>query len=138
MKRLYIDIDGVILSHIRGDGPMGFVLKDKSDDFIIWATDNFDCYWLTAWSTNGQQKMIKSFLLPHLPKQAKKIKYSVWSDLKTEGIDMTDDQWIWIDDNLLKSEQQKLKETGMLNNFIKINAQNMSMDSTIIELEKRL
>ncbi|MEK7072577.1 MAG: hypothetical protein AAB969_03335, partial [Patescibacteria group bacterium] len=41
MKNLYLDIDGVLLTK-HGDMALHLV------DFLNFATNNFDCYWLTT------------------------------------------------------------------------------------------
>ena len=135
MKSLYIDIDGVILSKNKGQGPLGLSLKENACDFIIWATQNFNCFWLTGWSVNGDKTMIKQALLPFLPKEAKHIKYAIWKDLKTEGIDLTNDQWIWIDDQLLRNEQKILSEVNMIKNFILVDTNDKSVDSMVEKIK---
>ena len=124
--RLFIDVDGVLVSTQPGSGPMGLAFKEHVDEFIIWATANFDCYWLTGWAPNGYMKMLNDKLLPHLPPEAQNIKMAMWNDLKTEGLPQ-DKNWIWIDDNLLPNEREQLKTIGCLRNFILVDRQEPSL-----------
>ena len=118
--RLFIDIDGVLLSTQPG-GPLGMAFKEHVDEFIIWATANFDCYWLTGWAPNGHMRIISDKLLPHLPPEAKYIKVAMWNNLKTEGLPQDSNNWIWIDDNLLRNEREQLEKMGCLRNFILVD-----------------
>jgi len=129
MFKLFIDVDGVILIPRQGSGsgPLQMSLKEHVDEFIIWATSEFDCYWLTGWAPNGHMKMINDRLLPHLPPEASNIKVAIWSDLKTEAISNGDRNWIWIDDNLLKNERAYLESINCLRNFILIDPQEPSL-----------
>lgn len=118
--RLFLDIDGVLLTAQPGNGPMGLALKEHVDEFLIWATSYFDCYWLTGWAPGGYMGMINDKLLPHLPPEAQHISIGLWNDIKTEGLPQ-DKNWIWIDDNLLRNERERLEEIGCLRNFILVD-----------------
>lgn len=123
---LFIDVDGVLLNSRPGNGPLRMSLKENVDEFIIWATSEFDCYWLTGWAPNGRMKIINDNLIPHLPPEASNIKVAMWSNLKTEALPDNKD-WIWIDDNLLKNERAQLESAECLKNFILIDPQEPSL-----------
>ena len=125
--KLFIDINGVLLSSRPGHGPFQLALKENLDEFIIWATSEFDCYWLTGLAPNGHMKIINDVILPYFPPEASNIKVAIWSDLKTEAISKNDKNWICIDDNLLKNERAYLEYIGCLHNFILIDPQEPSL-----------
>lgn len=124
---LYLDVEGVLITPQPGSGPFGLARKEHLDEFIIWATANFNCYWLTGWAPSGHMNLLNDKLIPHLPPEAKKIKVSIWNDLKTEGLPYKNNDWIWIDDNLLKNEQKYLESIGCLRNFILVDPQEPSL-----------
>ena len=117
--RLYIDIDGVIIAPVAGDGPFGLAMKEYVDEFIEWATDSFDCCWLSCWAVHGNMHLIEEKLLPWLPPEAKTIKAAKWGYLKTEALEGRD--WIWIDDNLLPKEKEFLEERKLLDHYIHVD-----------------
>ena len=121
---LYLDIDGVLVIPRpgNGNGPFEMSLKEYVDEFIIWATSEFDCYWLTGWLP----ETINSKLLPCLPPEASQIKIASFRDVKTEALSKNGN-WIWIDDNLLKNERDYLRSINCLRNFILIDPQEPSM-----------
>ena len=52
--KLYLDIDGVLLTR---DGS----LANHSTEFLRWAVENFECYWLTTRDRNGLENIISAF-----------------------------------------------------------------------------
>ena len=137
--RLYIDVDGVLLTYRpdKDGGPFGLSQKDGVPEFIEWATANFDCYWLTAWATNGRDRLLKDKLLPYLPDAAQQIKIAYWSDLKTEAFKDGDGDFLWIDDNLLGAERQFLEEAGWMDNFIRVNTKDTTLAPVVAEIQRR-
>lgn len=110
MRKLYLDIDGVILTkkHTRK--------ANNLEEFIDFILKNFECYWLTT-HCNGDNKATLKYLSQYLEvdliNKLGAIKSTSWSTLKTEAIDMTDD-FIWIDDEPMQAEIEKLIEAGKL------------------------
>ena len=100
MKKLYLDIDGVILTTKRTK-PADFAIP-----FIDFATNHYDCYWLTT-HCKGNTSIPLAYLAEHFDKatigKLQKIKPTNWSTLKTEAIDFLSD-FIWLDDNPFASE----------------------------------
>lgn len=136
IRRLYVDVDGVILSHRPGGGPIGMSLKEHIDEFFKWATSNFDCYWLTGWATHGNRQLIDTILLPHLPEEAKLIDVAIWSNLKTDAI--KNGESLWCDDELLKPEREYLEENGWFNNFILVDPNEPSLKHLIQKIKQRV
>lgn len=116
MKNLYLDIDGVLLGH-------GSVPANGLVEFLKFATENFDCYWLTT-HCNGDVKPVFLYLVGKVPEEAlayiQKIKPTSWGPLnKTEGIDFSK-PFYWLDDDLFEPERRVLEEKSCLENFILI------------------
>lgn len=105
MKKLYLDVDGVVLTK-QGE-PASHLLV-----FLKYATESFDCYWLTTHCHGDTQTVIDN-LSGVVPDEAipylKKLKPTVWSLWKTEAIDFSQD-FVWLDDYAFDGEKQILKE----------------------------
>jgi hypothetical protein len=114
---LYIDIDGVLLANELN-------LAIGAEEFIKYAADNFDVYWLTTHCMNGEaehaleyvSRATKTNLLPWL----EKFKPTIWSLKKTEAIDFTK-PFLWYDDDCYSEEQKILKEHDVFNSWIEVN-----------------
>lgn len=114
--KLYIDIDGVILTK-KHNLPKGV------NEFIRFITTNYDCYWLTTHCRNGENKTIKylsEFFLEEQLFMLRKIKATNWDDLKTNAINLNSN-FLWIDDNPFVSEIKALKLGGKSKNLIKVD-----------------
>ena len=100
MKKLYLDIDGVLLT-AKHTAPAGSVVQ-----FINFVTSNFDCYWLTT-HCKGNKQTALNYLGKHFDDKTlnkmKTIKPTNWTALKTEGIDFTSD-FFWLEDSPFQSE----------------------------------
>ncbi len=110
MRKLYLDIDGVILTKKHTSQ------ADNLEEFIDFILKNFECYWLTTHckgDKNVTLKYLAQYLEITLIDKLKAIKPTMWSTLKTEAIDMNDD-FIWIDDEPMQAEIEKLIEAGKL------------------------
>jgi hypothetical protein len=114
---LYIDIDGVLLANELN-------LAIGAEEFIKYAADNFDVYWLTTHCMNGEaehaleyvSRATKTNLLPWL----EKFKPTIWSLKKTEAIDFSK-PFLWYDDDCYSEEQKILKEHDVFNSWIEVN-----------------
>ena len=116
MKNLYLDIDGVLLD--KGSAAEGLV------EFLRFATENFDCYWLTT-HCDGDVTPVFLYLVGKLPAEAlpyiEQVKPTKWGSLsKTDGIDFIK-PFYWLDDNLFETEKRVLEEKNLLNSFIHVN-----------------
>ncbi len=52
--KLYLDIDGVLLTR-NGS------LANHAREFLEWAIENFECYWLTTRDRRGLENIISAF-----------------------------------------------------------------------------
>lgn len=105
--KLYLDIDGVfLLPTVSENYDCGWTLAEDAEEFLDWALDTFDCYWLTARDMRGDRAEIErafraSLQSPSLPpfliNALKHIEPTRWSRTKITGIDL-ESNFYWIDD----------------------------------------
>lgn len=117
LKKLYIDIDGVLLTTKRT------TTADFAVDFIDFVTTHFDCYWLTTHckgNTSNPLAYLARYFDSETLEKLKKIKASNWTTLKTEAIDFAS-EFIWLDDNPLVSEINVLMSHSAINKLIKVD-----------------
>lgn len=118
MRKLYLDIDGVLLTkrNVR--------VADKAMELIDYALSNFDCYWLTTHCRTNDTKHVLCYLSEFFPDDAvdrlKAVKPTIWSTLKTEGIDFNS-KFYWLDDCLFESEKKVMEQHNCLDSIIKVN-----------------
>lgn len=116
MKKLYLDIDGVL---IKKDGTPAEGLVE----FLAFATEHFDCYWLTT-HCDGDAEPVFLYLVGKVSPEAlpyiEKVKPTSFGARKTDAIDFTSD-FYWLDDTVFESEQAVLREKGYLDRFILID-----------------
>lgn len=121
MKKLYLDIDGVLLT------PKNTRAADGAIEFIDLALSNFDCYWLTTHSKNGNNDQVLKLLAQYFPEDVieklKTVKPTKWDTLKTEGIELRSD-FYWLDDYAFEAEKQVLKKNCRLDNLILVDLNN--------------
>jgi hypothetical protein len=100
MKKLYIDVDGVLLTAKETR------VADHVLLFIDYIIENFDCYWLTT-HCKGDSKSVLNHLSEYFDQQIieklRVVQPTSWNTLKTEAIDFTSD-FYWIDDNPMQFE----------------------------------
>ena len=114
---LYLDIDGVLLANEEN-------LSIGAAEFIKYAADNFDVYWLTTHCMNGDpahaieyvQRATSDNLRPYL----EKFKPTTWSLAKTEAIDFSK-PFLWFEDDCFSGEKIDLHEHGVFNSWIEVN-----------------
>ncbi len=114
---LYLDIDGVLLANEEN-------LSIGAIEFIKYASDNFEVYWLTTHCMNGDpthaveyvQRTTDENLRPYL----QKFKPTAWSLKKTDAIDFTK-PFLWYDDDCYSGERLSLKENNVFNSWIEID-----------------
>ena len=121
MKRIYLDIDGVLLTQRNQR------ISEGAIDFLNYLLQNFDCYWLTTHCHNNDTSAVIGYLSQFFPnnmiENLKSVKPVVWDTLKTEGIDF-DSDFYWIDDYPLESEKKVLEQHNCLENLIQVNLDN--------------
>lgn len=105
MIRLYLDIDGVLLTK-------KLQVPEGAQSLIAFAVKHFDCYWLTTHCRHGANKSIP-YLAQFYPTSTiellKQVKANDWMDLKTEGIRKGSD-FIWLEDAPFEAERRVLEE----------------------------
>ena len=114
---IYLDIDGVLLANEEN-------LAIGAIDFIKYATDNFDVFWLTTHCMDGNtthaieyvQRASTDNLRPYL----EKFKPTKWSLMKTEAIDFNK-PFLWFDDDCYSGERLELKKHDVFNSWIELD-----------------
>ncbi|MCR4324925.1 MAG: hypothetical protein NUV69_04545 [Candidatus Curtissbacteria bacterium] len=119
MKKLYLDIDGVILN------------KDLSPanhlkEFLERVLPKYDVYFLTT-HCKGDAEYTLNYLSRLLDQEIiellKTVKPTTFDRLKTEGIDFNS-EFIWLDDYLFDSEIAELEKHGAKDSWIKADLKN--------------
>lgn len=114
---VYLDIDGVLLANESH-------LAEGAAEFIKYAADNFDVYWLTTHCMDGNpdhaieylQRGSEEDLRPWLTK----FKPVRWSIKKTEAIDFTK-PFLWFDDDCFSGEKIDLQQNNAQDSWIEID-----------------
>ena len=121
MKKLYLDIDGVLLTNRNlraADGAIELI------DFIL---SRFDCYWLTTHcrekSSTNALRMLALYFPESVIEKLKQIKPTQWNTLKTEAIDFESD-FYWLDDYVLEAEKKELERHKCLQNLLLVDLKN--------------
>ncbi len=131
MTKLYLDIDGVLLTK-RLTRPAVNVVR-----FIEFATKNFECFWLTTHCKGSKRtalQYLKQFLEPHVIEQLETVKPTMWTTMKTEALDLTSD-FYWLDDNPFQMEMEFLRSHDNLDRLILVDLNNKD---ELLEIKKRL
>jgi hypothetical protein len=114
---IYLDIDGVLLANEEN-------LSLGVADFIKYAADHFEVYWLTTHCMDGNtthaidyvQRVANENLRPWL----EKFKPLTWSLKKTDAIDFSK-PFLWFDDDCYIGEKMDLQEYDVLDSWIEVN-----------------
>jgi len=121
-KILYIDIDGVLL----GNGTHGayeVCLAKHAKEFLTFALENFDCYWLTTHCKDGNIegaiKALKPYAGADFLQLVEQVQPVTWETLKTEAIQLSSD-FYWVDDSPLQYEIDCLEENGCIDRWIDV------------------
>lgn len=117
MKKLYLDIDGVLLTSKNPAVPNGMV------EFIRFITSSFDCYWLTTHckgDVNSCIQYLRHYFSTDIISLLTKIKPTIWHTLKTEAINLRE-PFLWLDDYPMLAEKRELDAAGKSECLITIN-----------------
>ena len=117
---IYLDIDGVILANED-------YLSIGAEEFIKYAVDNFDVYWLTTHCTQSDATHAINYVMqagseslrPHL----EKLIPTSWSEYKTEAIDFTK-PFLWFDDDCYLGERRDLEKNNAFNSWVEVDLRN--------------
>lgn len=118
MKKLYIDIDGVLLTSRNTQPAQG------ADKLIDLAVNHFDCFWLTSYCKDGDAHFVLRLLSRYFDdatmEKLEGVKATDWQSRKTEGIDLESD-FFWLDDAPRQGDIRVLEECGKLSNLIVVD-----------------
>jgi hypothetical protein len=130
MTNLYLDVDGVFLLETGDTGLNGrteYKIARHTSSVLKWCLQNFDCYWLTARSTQGSiEEVTRAFRLAsgstgEILDLVKSLAVARWSNAKIEGIDLQN-PFVFVDDNIDAFTYQYLLDKGLANNWIHANS----------------
>ncbi len=114
---IYLDIDGVLLANELS-------LSEGAADFIKYAADNFEVYWLTTHCMDGSAEHAIEYLqrgsAEDLRPWLEKFKPVIWNLKKTEAIDFTK-PFLWFDDDCFSGERIDLKENDAFHSWIEVD-----------------
>jgi hypothetical protein len=122
---LYLDLDGVILrrtGNTEFNGRIEFEVATGAMEFLSWAVDNFNCYWLTSRSHDGTYDEIeRAFRLAGGSAEIKNlIRASLpapWGAEKVSGIDLSRD-FYYVDDNPDSGSVAALEAAGKASRLV--------------------
>lgn len=120
MSRLYLDVDGVLLTVRRKRAAPGVA------EFVAEATRLFDCFWLTTHCRRlDDLPWIRYYLGQFLPADIvsaleKSVRPAAWTTLKTEALDWNSD-FFWLDDAAMEAEKAELAAHGCLDRLVPVD-----------------
>jgi hypothetical protein len=114
---LYLDIDGVLLANENN-------LSIGTAEFIKYAIDNFEVYWLTTHCMDGTTAHAIEYLQrgsdEDLRPWLEKFKPVTWSLKKTDAIDFSK-PFLWFDDDCFSGEKIDLQEHNVFHSWIEVD-----------------
>lgn len=117
---IYLDIDGVLLAN-EDNLAIGAV------DFIKYAVEHFDVYWLTTHCMHGDAAHAVDYVQQASTKDIRpwleQFKPTTWSLCKTEAIDF-DQDFLWFDDDCFYGEKRDLIAKNALKNWVEVSLKN--------------
>ena len=126
---IYLDIDGVLLANEEN-------LSIGAVEFIKYAIEHFDAYWLTTHCMDGDPAHAIEYLnrasTEDLRPWLEMFKPVTWSLKKTEAIDFSK-PFLWFDDDCFTGEKIDLQEHNVLNSWIEIDLR-ATLDQMVKEL----
>lgn len=131
---LYLDVDGVLLGKNDPASPK-VVLAHHAKEFLTFALDNFNCYWLTTHCKGAPQPVLRylaPYLTPDLEALLIQVRPTRWETLKTEALQ---GEFYWIDDSPLAIELKRLKEMGRLDRWIQVDTRRRP-DDLLVAMER--
>jgi hypothetical protein len=142
---LYLDLDGVILrrsGRIEFGGKTGFDVAPGAMEFLAWAIDHFNCFWLTSRSHDGGYSEIERafrFAIPtntiadEIKGLIRAIRPAPWGKAKVEGIDLSR-PFFWLDDNPDQTSLNALGEAELLERLVIVSVDRRSDDLARVRL----
>ena len=118
--KIYLDIDGVILANEEN-------LSIGAEEFIKYAVENFDVYWLTTHCTQSDATHAINYVMragnESLRPTLEKLIPTSWSDNKTEAIDFSK-PFLWFDDDCYLAEKRDLEANNAFNSWVEVDLRN--------------
>lgn len=134
MRKLYIDIDGVLITAKNPVAPVGI------DYFIQFITSNFNCYWLTT-HCKGDSTHCLNYLKDYLSERSisalSQVKPTNWDSLKTEAINF-EEPFFWLDDYIFSMEKKIIEQVGRIDSLILVDLRQKNELSRIINILKEV
>lgn len=117
-KKIYIDIDGVLLDYKTGKP------AEHAEELIMFLTSGrYDCYWLTT-HCKGDAQAALDYLSEHFSEKTmrrlRRIQPTQWTDLKTEAIDLLSD-FVWLEDYPFQAEISQLYKYQKAESLYKVD-----------------
>ena len=117
MRRIYLDVDGVLL----GDSGGNTVLAHHASAFVEFILGRFDVYWLTT-HCQGDAAAVLTYLSPHTPpdliRKLQLVRPTSFRVVKTEALD---GDFYWLEDSPLSIEVSDLQRRGLTERWIEVN-----------------
>lgn len=117
MRRIYLDVDGVLLAHVEGR----VALARHAPRFIDFLLDGFDVYWLTT-HCRGEAGAVLNYLSGYAPAEVldrlRAVKPTRFDVLKTEALA---GDFYWLDDSPLEAEVAELRRRRAFDRWIEVN-----------------
>lgn len=115
MKKIYLDVDGVLLTNKHTQA------ASYGNEFIDAIVSKYDCFWLTTHCKDGDTSIVLDRLSKYysadIMKKLQKVKPTIWNTLKTEAIDFKSD-FQWIDDYVFTAEKKILEQKNCLDRLL--------------------
>lgn len=118
MTKLYLDIDGVLLTARHTQAAPGVAA------FVEFVTQHFACYWLTTHCKGDCEPALRYLLRFLAPTTLELLRQAVqptnWDTLKTEAIDVAAD-FYWLDDSPFQSKTAYLQARGVVDRLVVVD-----------------
>lgn len=119
-RRLYLDVDGVLLGK-EDPSAAAVTLARHAREFLEFALSAFDCYWLTT-HCRGDAGTVLEYLRPYASPEVlqllAQVRPTTFRNLKTEALA---GDFLWLDDSPLATEIDRLREAGHGGRWIEVD-----------------
>jgi len=120
MTNVYLDIAGTLVyTNQYGQRMAALGLEE-----LLVSLRPHTTFWLTTYCTDGDptraQEIMKALVPTSLHEDIMRVRPTVWSVQKTEGVDWTQ-PFIWLDDTIGPEERRRFTTTLPQQRFIQIN-----------------
>lgn len=118
--KLFLDVDGVLLAGDR--------LAPHAIEFLTFATESFECAWLTTHVREHDTEQVHRHLLQATPQRLKsplsdlvqKVRPAPWDRWKTDALPRGGN-FVWLDDSPTASEIAWLRQRGWLAKWLHVD-----------------